>query len=501
MDAISLLAEGFAGALTWQNLFWVVLGCLLGTAVGVMPGLGSSMAVALLLPVTFALEPTAAFIMFSGVYFGGLFGDSTMGILMNTPGQASAIASTFEGHKMALNGRAAQALATAAIGAFIGGFVSSVAVVFLAPWLADLSASFGPAEYFALALFAFVATSSVVTDSAVKGLLSLLLGLGIAVVGVDAVTGVPRFTMDSPYLFDGISLVTVTVAVLALGEVIHCAVVDRFARAGKMVNSTGRPWLSRKEMREAAPAWARGTLIGLPFGVIPAGGADIPTFLAYGVERRLDRRRRRPQFGRGAIRGLAAPEAAGNSTTGMAMGALLALGLPISATAAIMLAAFRQYGLQPGPLLFERSPDLVWALLASFFVAMVVLLIINLPFAMVWAKLLLIPKPYLYAGITVFCALGIYATSGEVFDLLMLLGVGVLGFLMRLHGYPLAPLVIGMVLGPLAETNLRDALISSDGNAGVLVDSPIALGMYAVLLVVLALTVRSKVTSRTRRDT
>ncbi len=501
MDAISLLAEGFAGALTWQNLFWVVLGCLLGTAVGVMPGLGSSMAVALLLPVTFALEPTAAFIMFSGVYFGGLFGDSTMGILMNTPGQASAIASTFEGHKMALNGRAAQALATAAIGAFIGGFVSSVAVVFLAPWLADLSASFGPAEYFALALFAFVATSSVVTDSAVKGLLSLLLGLGIAVVGVDAVTGVPRFTMDSPYLFDGISLVTVTVAVLALGEVIHCAVVDRFARAGKMVNSTGRPWLSRKEMREAAPAWARGTLIGLPFGVIPAGGADIPTFLAYGVERRLDRRRRRPQFGRGAIRGLAAPEAAGNSTTGVAMGALLALGLPISATAAIMLAAFRQYGLQPGPLLFERSPDLVWALLASFFVAMVVLLIINLPFAMVWAKLLLIPKPYLYAGITVFCALGIYATSGEVFDLLMLLGVGVLGFLMRLHGYPLAPLVIGMVLGPLAETNLRDALISSDGNAGVLVDSPIALGMYAVLLVVLALTVRSKVTSRTRRDT
>lgn len=501
MDAISLLAEGFAGALTWQNLFWVVLGCLLGTAVGVMPGLGSSMAVALLLPVTFALEPTAAFIMFSGVYFGGLFGDSTMGILMNTPGQASAIASTFEGHRMALNGRAAQALATAAIGAFIGGFVSSVAVVFLAPWLADLSASFGPAEYFALALFAFVATSSVVTDSAVKGLLSLLLGLGIAVVGVDAVTGVPRFTMDSPHLFDGISLVTVTVAILALGEVIHCAVVERFARAGKMVDSTGRPWLSRKELREAAPAWARGTLIGLPFGVIPAGGADIPTFLAYGVERRLDRRRRRPQFGRGAIRGLAAPEAAGNSTTGMALGALLALGLPISATAAIMLAAFRQYGLQPGPLLFERSPDLVWALLASFFVAMVVLLIINLPFAMVWAKLLLIPKPYLYAGIMVFCALGIYATSGEVFDLLMLLGVGVLGFLMRLHGYPLAPLVIGMVLGPLAETNLRDALISSDGNAGVLVDSPIAIGMYAVLLVVLALTVRSKVTSRTRRDT
>ena len=500
MDTLSLLMEGFAGALTFQNIFWVVLGCFLGTAVGVMPGLGSSMAVALLLPVTFALEPTAAFIMFSGVYFGGLFGDSTMGILMNTPGQASAIASTFEGHKMAQNGRAPQALATAAIGAFIGGFVASVVVVFFAPFLAEFSTKFGPAEYFALALFAFVATSSVVTDSAVKGLLSLAFGLGIAVVGIDSVTGIPRFTMDSPYLFDGISLVTVTVAVLALGEVVYFATVARFKSQGEMLKSKGRPWLSRAELREAAPAWLRGTAIGLPFGVIPAGGAEIPTFLAFGAERKLDRRRPDPQFGKGAIRGLAAPEAAGNATTGMAMGALLALGLPVSATAAIMLAAFRQYGLQPGPLLFERAPDLVWALLASFFIAMIVLLVINLPFAMVWAKLLLIPQPYLYAGITVFCGLGIYATSGSTFDLLMLLGVGLVGFLMRMHDYPLAPLIIGMVLGPLAETSLRDALISADGDPAVLFTGPIVLVLYGVLLLVLLLTLRSKVTSRTRRD-
>ncbi|KHE75296.1 tripartite tricarboxylate transporter TctA [Kocuria marina] len=500
METLSLLLDGFAGALTLQNLFWVVLGCFLGTAVGVMPGLGSSMAVALLLPVTFALDPTAAFIMFSGVYFGGLFGDSTMGILMNTPGQASAIASTFEGHKMALTGRAPQALATAAIGAFIGGFVASVVVVFFAPFLAEFSTQFGPAEFLALALFAFVATSSVVTDSAVKGLLSLALGLGIAVVGIDSVTGIPRFTMNSPYLFDGISLVTVTVAVLALGEVIYFATTARFQSQGRMLKAQGRPWLSRKELREATPAWLRGTAIGLPFGVVPAGGAEIPTFLAFGAERKLDRRRRDPQFGKGAIRGLAAPEAAGNATTGMAMGALLALGLPISATAAIMLAAFRQYGLQPGPLLFERAPDLVWALLASFFIAMIVLLIINLPFAMVWAKLLLIPRPYLYAGITVFCGLGIYATSGSTFDLLMLLGVGLVGFLMRMHDYSLAPLIIGMVLGPLAETSLRDALISADGDASVLVSGPIVVVLYGVLLIVLLLTLRSKVTSRTRRD-
>lgn len=496
MEALSNLMQGFAGALTPMNLLWVVLGCLMGTAVGVLPGLGSSMAVALLLPMTFALDPTAAFIMFAGVYFGGLFGDSTMAILMNTPGQASAIASTFEGHKMAASGRAPQALATAAIGAFIGGMVASVIVVFLAPVLAELSAIFGPAEYFALALFAFIATSSVVSDSILKGLSSLVLGLGISVVGIDAVTGTERFTLGAPQLFDGISLVTVTVAVLALGEVIFVASRARRDPSDLETRAAGRPWLKLREFREALPAWGRGTAIGLPFGVIPAGGAEVPTFLAYDVERRLDRRRKKPVFGTGAIRGLAAPESAGNATTGMAMGALLALGLPISATAAIMLAAFRQYGLQPGPLLFDRSPDLVWSLLASFFIAMTVLLIINLPFAQLWSKLLLIPNHYLYAGITLFCGLGIYATSGAVFDLLLLLAIAVIGFLMRRYGYPLAPLMIGMVLGPLAETSLRDALLSSVGDFSVLVSSPITWAIYALLFVVVLFAVRKVLITR-----
>lgn len=498
METLQLLGEGFAGALSLQNLMWVLIGCVLGTAVGVMPGLGSSMAVALLLPVTFALDPTAAFIMFSGVYFGGLFGDSTMGILMNTPGQASAIASTFEGHKMALDGRAAKALATAAIGAFIGGMVASVGVVFLAPVLADFSTQFGPAEFFALAVFAFAATSTVVTDDTVKGLASLFVGLGIAVVGIDGVSGAQRFTAGSPLLFDGISLVTVTVAILALGEVIYVACLERHVKGGAIVRPKGRPWLSKREFREAAPAWARGTAIGLPFGVVPAGGSEIPTFLAYGLEKRLDKRRKDPQFGKGAIRGLAAPEAAGNSTTGMAMGALLSLGLPISATAAIMLAAFQQYGLQPGPLLFDRAPDLVWSLLASFFIAMVVLLILNLPFAALWAKLLLIPRPYLYAGITVFCAMGIYASSGSVFDLAVLLVVGIVGFLMRALDFPLAPLIIGMVLGPLAETSLRDAAMSANGDFAVLVQSPIAIGLYGVLVVVLGLSIVNRILEKRR---
>ena len=482
MEPLGLLLEGFAHAFTPMNLLFVVVGCLLGTAVGVLPGLGSSMAVALLLPMTFALDPTAAFILFAGVYFGGLFGDSTMAILLNTPGQASAIASTFEGHKMARAGRAPQALATAAIGAFIGGMVSCVVVVFLAPALAIVSSEFGPAEYFALALFAFVATSSVVSDSVLKGLASLILGLGLATVGIDSVSGAERFSFGVPQLFDGVSLITVTVAILALGEVFHMASRIRRDPTSRILRSKGRPFLSRAEFREAMPAWLRGTGIGLPFGVVPVGGADIPTFIAYSAEKALDKRRPKPKFGTGAIRGLAAPEAAGNATTGTAMGALLALGLPVSATAAIMLAAFRQYGLQPGPMLFERSPELVWGLLASFFLAMIVLLILNLPFAQLWAKLLLIPRPYLYGGIALMCGLGVFATSASAFELVLLLVIGLLGFAMRRFGVPLAPLLIGMVLGPLAETSMRDALLSSHGDYGIFVAGPIPIVIYALLL-------------------
>ncbi|QWC83748.1 tripartite tricarboxylate transporter permease [Nocardioidaceae bacterium] len=501
MDQLDLLLGGFAGAFTPMNLLWVVVGCLIGTAVGVLPGLGSSMAVALLLPMTFALDPTAAFILFAGVYFGGLFGDSTMGILMNTPGQASAIASTFEGHAMAKAGRAPQALAVAAIGAFVGGMSASVVVVFLAPTLADWSTAFGPAEYFALSLLAFIAISSVVAESVVKGLASLVLGLSFATVGVDAFSGADRFTFGSPQLFDGVSLVVVAVALLALGEVLKVA--TRFAREARppQLGTKGeRAHLSLAEVKEAAPAIARGTAIGLPFGVIPVGGADVPTFMAYDVERRLDRRSGSPKFGTGALRGLAAPEAAGNATTGMAMAALLALGLPVSATAAIMLGAFRQYGLQPGPLLFDNSADLVWSLLASFFLAMVVLLVINLPFAHLWSRLLLIPAPYIYGGIVVFCGLGIYATAQSTFDLFAFLVLGVLGFVMRRYDVPVAPALIGMVLGPLAESSMREALLSSNGDYGVFVGGPIPLVLYAVLLLLVLVKAAQSLRSRASVD-
>ncbi|AMY21141.1 putative tricarboxylic transport membrane protein [Rhodococcoides kroppenstedtii] len=500
MDALSNLFEGFGTALTPMNLVWVVVGALLGTAVGVLPGLGSAMAVALLLPVTFTLEPTSALIMFAGVYFGGLFGDSISGILMNTPGNSTAIAGTFEGHRMAKNGRAPQALATSAIGAFIGGIVATTLVVFFAPTLASLATNFGPAEYFALAVFAFIATSAVVSDSVLKGLSALLIGLTLAVIGIDGPSGASRFTFEVPSLFDGVHIVVITVAMLALGEVIHVA-----SKIGKpddttLIPSKGRPFLTRSEFREALPAWMRGTAFGVPFGVIPAGGAEVPSFLAYGTERRLDRRRPNPMFGKGAIRGVAGPEAAGNSTAGTAMGALLALGLPTSATAAILLAAFQQYGIQPGPLLFDRNGEIVWALIASLFVGMVVLLILNLPFAPLWAQLLRIPKNYLYAGITVFASLGVYASSASVVDLMFMLGLGVIGFMLRRFGIPLAPVLIAVILGPLAEDSLRRALAVSEGDATILIGSGITVVLYTLMIIAVVFSAVTKVRSRRRVD-
>ncbi|OYN95010.1 putative tricarboxylic transport membrane protein [Propionibacteriaceae bacterium ES.041] len=500
MEQLPDLLAGFGAVLTLENLLWLVLGALLGTAVGVLPGLGSSMAVALLLPMTFTLSPIAALIMFAGVYFGGLFGDSISGILMNTPGNSTAIASTFEGHRMALSGRAPQALATSAIGAFIGGLLATVVVVFTVPLLAGLATSFGPPQYLALAVFAFIAISAVVSDSAIRGLCALLIGITLSFVGIDQITGTQRFTAGVPALFDGIHIVVITVSILALGEVLYLASRVGQADDNSLIKSKGRPFLSRSEFRKTLPAWLRGTAIGLPFGVIPAGGAEVPTLLSYGLERNIDKRSENPEFGKGAIRGVAAPEAAGNATAGTAMGALLALGLPTSATAALMLAAFQQYGMQPGPLIFERNGEVVWALLASLFIGLIVLLVLNLPFAPLWAQLLRIPKPYLYSGITVFACLGVYSASSSTVDLWLMIGLGLVGFCMRRYDVPLAPVMIGIILAPLAETSLRAAMQNSDNDWSVLASEPITITIYVLLALAIVWTVVRKVRQRGSRD-
>lgn len=484
MEQLNDLIGGFSDAITPMNLLWLLIGAVLGTAVGVLPGLGSAMAVALLLPVTFSLDPTGALIMFAGVYYGGLFGDSIAGILLNTPGNAAAIAGSFEGHRMARHGRAAKALAASALGAFSGGLIATTLVVLFSPYIVRLAALFGPAEYFALALFAFVAISWVVAESFLKGIGSLAIGLFVALVGIDSTSGTARFTLGIPQLFDGVSIILVTVGLLALGEVFFISSRIHRRKQDMRTMESGRPWLKWTEFKQALPAWLRGTVIGVPFGAIPAGGAEVPTFLSYSLERKLADRRNDPEFGStGSIRGVAGPESAGNATAGSAIGALLAIGLPTSATAAIMLAAFRQYGMQPGPLLFDRSADIVWALLASLFLGLIVLLALNLPFAPLWAKLLKLPASSLYAGISVLAVLGVYSISGSVFDLLLLVGIGLLGFLMRRFDMPMAPVLIGVILGPLAETEFRRAVSVGQGDPLFFISSPLTIVLYAVLVV------------------
>ncbi|MFX4292700.1 tripartite tricarboxylate transporter permease [Streptomyces bohaiensis] len=497
MEALNLLGEGLAAALTPNNLLWALCGVLLGTAVGVLPGMGSAMAVALLLPVTFQMDATSAFILFAAVYYGGMFGGATTSILLNTPGQASSIATMYEGHKMALAGRAPQALGTAVIGSFVASIVGTLAVAMFAPTMVNFALKFGPGEYFALTIFSFVAVAAVVSGSVIRGLASLLIGLAIGLVGIDSQSGAPRFDFGSSVLLDGVNIIIVTVGMLALGEVLHVAARGRNAPDLRRIRS-GKPWLKKRDLRRSWPAWLRGTALGTAFGPIPGSGAEIPTFLSLGAERRLAKRREqrggeKSEFGKGAIEGVAGPESANNASAAGTLVPLLGLGLPTSATAAIMLAAFQQYGLQPGPVLFERNGDLVWTLLASLLIGSVLLLAINLPFAPLWAKLLKLPKPYLYAGITLFSVLAVYAINGSVVHLVMLLVIAALAFGMRHFGVPVAPALIGVVLGPIAETELRRALAASDGDPSILVGSGISIGLYVLVVIAALLPLAAKV--------
>jgi putative tricarboxylic transport membrane protein len=458
-DSIPLLLDGFATALTPINLLYAFVGVLLGTAVGVLPGIGPSMAVALLLPVTYALEPTSAFIMFAGIYYGGMYGGSTTSILLNTPGESSSVVTAIEGNQMAKRGKASQALATAAIGSFIAGTIGTFLVVLLAPVIVRLAIQLGAPDYFAIMVLAFVAVTFVLGASRVRGLASLFIGLMVGMVGIDPTTGQQRLTFGVPQLADGVDVVVVAVGLFALGETLWVAAHLRHSSA--QVIHTGAARLSREDLARSWKPWLRGTALGFPFGAIPAGGAEIPTFLSYILEKRLSKRPE--EFGKGAIEGVAGPEASNNASAAGVLVPLLTLGLPTSATAAVLLAAFQQYGIQPGPLLLENESELVWGLLASLFIGNTILVVLNLPLAPMWAKLLLIPRPYLYAGILFFASLGAYAVNVSPVDLVLLFIFGVLGFMMRRYGIPVVPAIIGVILGPRAEVQLRRALQISDG--------------------------------------
>ncbi|CAN7642644.1 tripartite tricarboxylate transporter permease [Aminobacter aminovorans] len=490
MDTFGLLAQGLLTALEPMNMLYALIGVTLGTAVGVLPGIGPALTVALLLPVTYKLDPAGSLIMFAGIYYGGMYGGSTTSILLNTPGESASIVTALEGNKMARAGRGGPALATAAIGSFVAGLIATVGLAFVAPTVVKMALSFGPAEYFALMILAFMTVSAAFGDSTLRGLTALFIGLGLGLIGIDLQTGQARLAFGIPDLLDGIEVTTLAVALFAVGEALSVA-------ASKGGDSTiqaikGSVWMTREDWSRSWKPWLRGTAIGFPIGAMPAGGAEIGTFLSYSVEKNLAKKPE--EFGHGAIEGVAGPEAANNASAAGTLVPLLTLGLPTTATAAIMLAGFQQFGLQPGPLLFATNPQLVWGLIASLLVANLMLLVLNLPLIGVWVRLLTIPLPWLYSGILLFATLGTIGANPSTFELGMLLAFGLLGYGLRRFGYPIAPVVVGLILGPMAEQQLRRALAISQGDPTILVHSPIAivLLLLAATAVLLPLYLRAR---------
>lgn len=493
MDNLSLLLDGFAAALRPEYLIWAFIGVLVGTAVGVLPGIGPAMSIALLLPLTYTLDPTAALITFAGIYYGGMYGGSTTSILLNTPGESASVVTALEGHRMALAGRGAAALATAAIGSFVAGTIATVGLTFLAPTLSHWAVTLRPSDYFALMVIAFITVGALLGGSPIRGMAALGLGLLVGTIGTEGTSGQQRFTLGIPELGDGIDVVLVAVGLFAVGESLYVA--SRMRKDPiSIVPVTGsfRTWMSREDFRRSWRPWLRGTAIGFPIGTIPAGGADVATFLSYGAERRLSKHKE--EFGQGAIEGVAGPESANNAAAAGVLVPLLTLGLPTTATAAIMITALQSYGFRPGPQLMTSQSELVWALIASLYIGNMMLLVLNLPLIGLWVKVLQVPRHYLYAGILLFAGFGAYATNFLVADIVILLLIGLIGFGMRLYGYPIAPLVIGAILGPMAEQQLRKSMLISQGDPTYLVTSPFAVVAYVTLglILVLGLWLRSR---------
>ncbi|MFA6965336.1 tripartite tricarboxylate transporter permease [Bosea sp. (in: a-proteobacteria)] len=483
METTVALLNGFSVALEPSKLLFCLVGVFLGTAVGVLPGIGPALTVALLLPVTFKLDPAGSIIMFAGIYYGGMYGGSTTAILLNAPGESASLATALEGSKMAKAGRGGPALATSAIGSFVAGTIATLGLAFLAPWLVEIAVKFGPWDYFALMIVAFVTVSATFGDSPLRGLTSLFLGITLGLIGIDKLTGQARLTFGVPDLLNGIEVTTLAVGLFAVGEALYVA-SKRFRDPEEIIPIRGSLWMTRQDWKRSWAPWLRGTAFGFPIGALPAGGAEVPTFLSYSTEKRLCKYP--DEFGKGAIEGVAGPEAANNASAAGTLVPLLTLGLPTSATAAIMLAGFQQYGLNPGPLLFAEKPDLVWGLIASLFIANVMLVIINLPLIGIWVRLLAIPQPWLYAGILVFATMGTVAVNASPVELGMLFVFGYLGYLMRRYDYPVAPMVVGLILGPMAEAQLRRALQISLGDPMILLENPISatlLGLAFVALV------------------
>ncbi|PWC44938.1 tripartite tricarboxylate transporter permease [Azospirillum sp. TSO22-1] len=481
MDLLANLDLGLAVAVSPQNLMWCLVGCLLGTLIGVLPGVGPVATIAMLLPVTFHLTPVSALIMLAGIYYGAQYGGSTTAILMRMPGESSSVVTCLDGHAMARKGRAGAALTIAALGSFFAGTVATVLIAVASPLLAALAHQFAAADYFALMLLGLVGAVVLAHGSVPKAIAMVLLGLLLGFVGGDVNSGVQRFTFGIPELQDGIGFVPVAMGLFGLAEIIlnlekGVDVYGAIARIGSL-------WPTREEARRAVPAVLRGTALGSVLGMLPGGGAILSSFTAYVLEKRLSREPQR--FGDGAVEGVAAPEAANNAGAQTSFVPLLTLGIPENPVMALMVGAMMIHGIQPGPEVMTKQPQLFWGLIASMWVGNLMLLVINLPLVGVWVRLLGIPYRLLFPVILLFCAIGAYSVANSGFDVLLTAVFGLLGYaLAKLRCEP-APLLLAFVIGPLMEENLRRALLLSRGDPSVFVTRPISLVLLALTAVLL----------------
>lgn len=472
LDLLDNLALGFSIAFSLENVLFAFVGVFIGTLLGVLPGIGPISGVALLIPITYGLSPVSAIILMAGVYYGAMYGGSTTSILLNTPGESASVVTTLDGYQMAKKGRAGAALAIAAIGSFAAGTFSIVMLSLMAPTLAKFALQFGPPEYFSLMLLGLCAVTGMAGKSMSKAFLTLLLGLIISMIGVDLVSGTERFTFGVSNLSDGINFIIVAVGVFALGEVLSTIVELKQGRAER-IKLKGKILPSKEDLKVSAMPIARGSILGFFIGVLPGAGATIASFMSYNLEKKLSKRKY--LFGQGAIEGVAGPESANNAASGGALIPMLTLGVPGSGTTAILLGALMIHGITPGPLLFEKNLDVAWGLIASMYIGNIMLLILNLPMAGLFAKIIDIPQTYLLPLIVVISAIGIYGVTGNIFHLYLLVGFGIAGYFMKKHDYPGAPMILGLVLGPMMEQSLRQALIMSNGSYNILFSRPISL--------------------------
>lgn len=484
MEQLAQILAGFAVATQPLNLLFLFVGAVLGTVIGMLPGIGPAAGVALLLPVTFGMDPIPAFIMLAGIYYGSMYGNTASAILINTPGTASAAMTTLDGYPMAQSGRGGAALAIAAIASFFAGTVGIIALTILAIPLAAFALRFGPAEYFTLMIFALTAVGALAGKSLAKGLIAAMFGLAVAIDGVDMQTGTMRFTFGVPQLQDGIPFIIVIVGMFAVAEAFYG--VERWMEGKlKPIPLQGKLWATREEWRMAAKPIGRGSVIGFLVGMLPGAGGTIATVLSYSTEQRLSKTPER--FGHGAPEGVAGPEAANNGSTTGAFVPLLTLGIPGSGTTAVLLAAFILYGIQPGPLLFQNQPDLVWGLINSMYLGNVMLLILNLPLIAIFARLLYAPPGLLMAIILTIASVGVYSIGYSTIDLYLLLGFGILGYGFRKVGVPVAPMILALVLGGMMEQSFRQAMTISGADPLVFLSSPICLFFLGAAFLVLFL--------------